>query len=83
LGDSAQGWFPIFYEAKMNPFPPSTKIILPTAPMIKVTLNQGFPMNAWYDIFEMPTLQNIDKAIELITVDDLNKNASTINNIIE
>ena len=55
LGDSAYGWLPYFQNAETNPFPASAKIVLPTAPMIKITLNQGFPMNAWADIKKMVT----------------------------
>jgi len=48
LGDTSQGWLEVGrrWSAKL----PKTKIVLPTAPEIPVTLNMGMRMPAWYDI---------------------------------
>ncbi|KAI9095541.1 acyl-protein thioesterase-1 [Phlyctochytrium arcticum] len=51
LGDSGHGWAPV---AKMlSPLLPHAKWILPHAPTRPITLNNGFPMPAWYDIHSL------------------------------
>ena len=50
LGDSAQGFISIFAEREHSFVPSTCKVILPTAPIRAVTLNQGMKMNSWYDI---------------------------------
>jgi len=47
LGDTGNGWSGIFASIKK----PHIKYIFPTAPIKPVTLNGGFQMNAWFDIF--------------------------------
>jgi len=46
LGDTGHGWSSVFSEIKK----PHIKYIFPTAPVRPITLNGGFPMNAWFDI---------------------------------
>jgi len=48
LGDTARGWEDAahFISAKLS----HVKFILPTAPVVPVTLNQGDRMPAWYDL---------------------------------
>jgi len=46
LGDTGHGWSSIFAGVKK----PHIKYIFPTAPILPVTLNGGFQMNAWFDI---------------------------------
>lgn len=50
LGDSASGGLSDVVEGMWSPRLPWVKFILPTAPVIPVTLNGGMPMPAWYDI---------------------------------
>ena len=50
LGDSAKGFEPIFEEGGPLNFP-NLKVVLPTAPIKPVSLNNGYKMNSWYDIF--------------------------------
>lgn len=47
LGDSAEGFLPIFEEKDILP---DCKVVLLTAPKQPVTLNGGMVMNSWYDI---------------------------------
>ena len=47
LGDSAEGFLPIFEERDILP---DCKVVLLTAPKQPVTLNGGYVMNSWYDI---------------------------------
>lgn len=47
LGDTGNGWSSTFAAIKK----PHIKYIFPTAPIKPVTLNGGFQMNAWFDIF--------------------------------
>ena len=54
LGDSAMGFLDIF-DSEISPVPPSTKVVLPTAPLRPVTLNGGMAMNAWFDILTLDT----------------------------
>lgn len=46
LGDTGHGWSSVFAAIKR----PHIKYIFPTAPVRPITLNGGFPMNAWFDI---------------------------------
>jgi predicted esterase len=48
LGDTAQGWADV--AAMWAGAMPSVRFVLPTAPMLAVTLNGGMKMPAWYDI---------------------------------
>ena len=47
LGDTANGFADIFYR---SPVLPDTKMVLPTAPIQAVTINQGARMPSWYDL---------------------------------
>ena len=49
LGDSAQGWVDAFTSDSIA-VPLGTKVILPTATDLPVTINGGARMPAWYDI---------------------------------
>lgn len=49
LGDSSEG-FKYLFENMISPMLPSTRIILPNAPMRKITCNNGAVMRGWYDI---------------------------------
>lgn len=51
LGDTAEGWADVgrIWCKKL----PETRIVLPTAPIIPVTLNGGVRMPSWYDILGM------------------------------
>ncbi len=46
LGDSSNG----FKELMRDIVPPSTRCLLPNAPMRPITLNGGYVMRGWYDI---------------------------------
>lgn len=48
LGDSGHGWQPFVEEVKSQV--PHITWLLPSAPLLKVTLNNGYKMPAWYDI---------------------------------
>ncbi|ODN74426.1 acyl-protein thioesterase 1 [Cryptococcus amylolentus CBS 6039] len=56
LGDSGQGWLPV---AKMlwSSFP-HVKWILPHAPPIPITLNQGMSMPGWFDLSNLSRLDD-------------------------
>lgn len=56
LGDSGHGWLPV---AKMlwSSFP-NVKWILPHAPIVPVSLNQGMAMPSWFDIRHLDKLDN-------------------------
>ena len=65
LGDSAAGFAPLFSESSL--FPSSsltdhTRIVLPNAPHIPVTLNMGMVMPAWYDILSLDRTGPLDTA---------------------
>lgn len=49
LGADGHDFEPIVPELKLNEIL-STRFVFPHAPMIPVTINQGFVMRAWYDI---------------------------------
>ncbi|MDR2710770.1 MAG: alpha/beta fold hydrolase [Burkholderiales bacterium] len=51
LGDSGSSWAA---EVGALELPPSARIrfLFPNAPMMPVTINQGYRMRAWYDVFD-------------------------------
>ncbi|WP_205662164.1 alpha/beta hydrolase [Alteromonas flava] len=49
LGDSGNGFAPIVPELKL-PADHGVRFIFPHAPVRQVTINNGMPMRAWYDI---------------------------------
>ncbi len=77
LGDSGSGWSSV---AKMLSHKlPMTKFILPHAPKKRVTLNRGYSMPAWYDIFELHEgakqdregiLQSVKEILELVAEEE-------------
>ncbi len=63
LGDSADGYLDIF-NGDLNPCSPSTKIVLLTAPIRKVTINMGMQMTSWFDFKDFKvTDSNFNSAI--------------------
>ena len=59
------GFYDLFLDAKdeYKMVPPSCKVVIPTAPVQPVTLNDGYEMNSWFDIF--PMRQGIDTVGDL------------------
>ncbi|MEW5303355.1 MAG: hypothetical protein WDW38_001681 [Sanguina aurantia] len=57
LGDSGEGWRDVGPQLQQQL--PGIKFVFPTAPERAVTLNNGYRMNAWYDI---PTLESINSS---------------------
>ncbi|KAI9489413.1 Phospholipase/carboxylesterase/thioesterase [Zychaea mexicana] len=55
LGDSGSGWS--FLAEELSGLFPHIKWVLPNAPMLPITLNQGMRMPAWFD------LNGLDRAI--------------------
>jgi len=58
LGDSGHGWSSEWhaFQKKHN----HVKIILPTAPKMPVSVNNGFVMTAWHDIKSLETIDDED-----------------------
>ena len=55
LGDTAMGFYDLFLDPK-NRFklvPPTCRVVLPTAPIAPVSLNDGYEMNSWFNIFQV------------------------------
>ena len=50
LGADGNDFVPIVEEMKLPPHPP-IRFVFPHAPVRPVTINNGFPMRAWYDIY--------------------------------
>lgn len=52
LGDTAYGWMSAFGPQGQGITAPGPfKVVLPTAPMLPVTINGGMVMPSWYDIY--------------------------------
>ena len=49
LGDSGEGWLE-FMRIRVAPMFPFMRFILPTAPVMSVSLAEGLSMNSWFDI---------------------------------
>ncbi len=60
LGDSAEGFEPVFEAGGPLNFP-NLKVVLPTAPKKPVSMNNGYAMNSWFDIFKSD--DNIDQKV--------------------
>ncbi|MCP4188949.1 MAG: carboxylesterase [Gammaproteobacteria bacterium] len=70
LGADGHDFEPIVPELKLSP-ELNIRFIFPHAPMMPVTINQGFVMRAWYnvtssDIASEPDEENICKSAELV-----------------
>ena len=51
LGDDGHGWSEVVPALGMRG-PPAVRFLFPHAPVIPVTINNGYAMRAWYDIRE-------------------------------
>jgi predicted esterase len=58
LGDSADGWGGAAHELASRI--PGLRVVLPTAPVKPVTLNNGYEMTSWYDIKGLDDRKNED-----------------------
>ncbi|KAJ3192692.1 hypothetical protein HK101_006114 [Irineochytrium annulatum] len=72
LGDTGHGWSPVATE--LSEKLPHAKFILPHAPSIPISINNGFSMPGWYDI---KSLSRHDRGFEdeagmMKTVDTIN-----------
>lgn len=80
LGDTAEGFFPVFSGA-MNPCFSTTKIVLLTAPIRPVTINGGMKFHSWYDIRDLRFDEtNFEKTINII---EANESIERVNQVIE
>jgi phospholipase/carboxylesterase len=61
LGASANDFLPIVPQLKL-PLDHTIRFIFPNAPAMPVTLNGGFPMPAWYDIYGLAGNARQDEA---------------------
>lgn len=61
LGDSGNGFAPIVPELKL-PESMAVRFVFPHAPIRPVTINNGMPMRAWYDIKTMDFNHRADGA---------------------
>ena len=78
LGDSAEGFLPVFY-CEDSPVPAETKVRLLTAPLAPVTLNNRMIMNSWYDI----KLLDSNDSKRSYSHDDVDINSKAIQQIID
>ena len=60
LGDTGHGWAPVM--RMLASVLPMVRFILPTADHLPVTMNNGFRMPAWYDIYSLDRNAEVDKA---------------------
>ena len=61
LGDTSMGFYDLFLDSKnqFNLVPPNCKVVLPTAPIQPVSLNDGYEMNSWFDIFNTGQINTV------------------------
>jgi phospholipase/carboxylesterase len=76
LGDSAQGFLPVFASAD-SPMEKDTKVRLLTAPESPVSINMGMAMNSWFDIL------SLDWTPESYNFKNVETNAKMVNNVID
>ncbi len=53
MGDNAYGFFDMFMDKELRVVPDNCKVVLPTAPQRKVTVNGGALTNAWFDMINL------------------------------
>lgn len=70
LGADGNDFVPIVSEFKLAETCP-LRFVFPNAPMIPVTLNYGYVMRAWYDIFSLDKIGPIDEKGILQSVENL------------
>ncbi|KAK4048119.1 hypothetical protein OIV83_004989 [Microbotryomycetes sp. JL201] len=64
LGDSGAGWYPMAKMMADSPRLRHVKWVLPTAPMQPVTMNHGYKMNSWFDIYDLrPSTKEDEKGL--------------------
>lgn len=75
LGDTAKGWMDVaaIWAGAM----PSVRFVLPTAPLLAVTLNGGMRMPAWYDI------KSLDGATDRQSCEGIAQSKATIDALID
>lgn len=77
LGADYNDFLPIVNELKLNT---SVKFVFPNAPVIPVTINNGFQMRAWYDILDFSDLhRKVDDNGILASVAQINQLISNLN----
>ncbi|SSD59466.1 related to Acyl-protein thioesterase 1 [Saccharomycodes ludwigii] len=62
LGDSGDGWVSLarYLQVEFPKIFNKTQFVFPTAPVINVTVNNNFPMNAWFDLYEFGSSGNFN-----------------------
>ena len=61
LGDDGHGWSEVVPALRLPPAL-AVRLVFPHAPVMPVTINQGYPMRAWYDIRAADFNQRADLA---------------------
>lgn len=74
LGADCHDFAPLVSELKLTK---TVKFIFPNAPMLPITLNNGYVMRAWYDI------KSLDRIDNLIDNQGIDNSVSAINSLIE
>lgn len=62
LGDSGEGWAHLGDMMRLD----HCRFVYPTAPTIPITLNGGYPMNAWYDIASLDRINAREDKVGLL-----------------
>ncbi|WP_100643467.1 alpha/beta hydrolase [Alteromonas facilis] len=75
LGDSGNGFAPIVPELRL-PQSNGIRFIFPHAPVRKVTINNGMPMRAWYDIKSLDFNSRAD-------IEGVNESAEQVQQLID
>ena len=66
LGDTGDGWFHELVDIRREN--PSIRVVCPTAPVSRVTVNGGMRMTSWHDLSDLGDISSQEFAgIELTT----------------
>ena len=76
LGDSAEGFLPLFISEE-TPVTDNFRVRLLTAPESPVTINMGMRCNSWYDIF------SLDRSPDSLNYEDVNANSEYVQSNID
>ena len=77
LGDSAEGFFPVFADQNISLVPEDFKVRLLTAPNVPVTINGGMACNSWYDII------SLDRSKNSYSFEDVKKNSEYVSKCLD
>ncbi|PHH81972.1 hypothetical protein CDD82_7404 [Ophiocordyceps australis] len=84
LGDTGHGWEDAVQQWRQRKRLDEVKFVLPTAPMIPITLNMGMRMPGWFDIKSLgPDINSLEKTGHIEDVDGVLESRTYLHSLIQ